>query len=147
MSRRAAEIQPEHAENAVVSHALQQEQDPSNVSRRTGQQRIGSATQAAGQIVQQPVSNAYTSHMLCGHIATAVTADSSADVSDRSSAGNNILSHHVQALAHWRARSRQVLLRFETSGWGRLRLRPGRALQRRGPRWRRNQYVPLGSMP
>ena len=53
----------------------------------------------------------------------------------------------LQTLAHWRVRSRQVLLRFEMSGWGRLRLHPGRAMQRRGPRWRRNQYEPPSSMP
>jgi hypothetical protein len=148
VSRPAAEIQPEHAENAVVSHALQQEQDPGNVGRRTGQQRVGSATQAAGQIVQQPVSNAYASHILCGHIATAVTADSSADVlKKRSSTNVTSSATTLQTLAHWRVRSRQVLLRFETSSWGRLRLRPGRALQRRGPRWRRSQCEPPGSMP
>lgn len=53
----------------------------------------------------------------------------------------------LQALAHWRVRSRQVLLRFETSGWGRLRLRPGRAQRRRGSRWRHNPYDLPGSMP
>ena len=65
--RPAVEIQPQHTEDAVVSHALQQEQDPGNVGGRTGQQRIGSATRAAGQNMQQPVSSAPVSHIQYVH--------------------------------------------------------------------------------
>ena len=52
-------------------------------------------------------------------------------VADQPAGRGPLKPRALQARAHWRLRSQQVLLRFETSGWGRLRPLPARRQQRR----------------
>lgn len=52
-------------------------------------------------------------------------------VADQPAGRGPLKPRALQGRAHWRLRSQQVLLRFETSRWGRLRPVPARRQQRR----------------